>query len=81
MNLTLSNAAGSNTTMLSVNVPEMISLSGNTIVPKISGVGKIETNQVVQNQALFAEKSIQMNAGFQTTSGASFSSKIASGCQ
>ncbi|AWV96995.1 PKD domain-containing protein [Arcticibacterium luteifluviistationis] len=79
--LTLGNAAGSNFTTLNVNIPTLASLSGNAVEPKVSGIEKIETTQHVQNQELFAEKSIQMNSGFQTLPGAVFSSKIVAGCE
>ena len=42
---------------------------------------QIITNQSMQNQELFAEKSIELNSGFQTLPEAVFSSKIAIGCQ
>ncbi|WP_341225184.1 PKD domain-containing protein [uncultured Arcticibacterium sp.] len=81
VSLTLGNAAGSNFTVLNVNIPTLVSLSGNSVETKVSGIEKIETTQNVQNQELFAKKSIQMNTGFQTLPGAVFSSKIAEGCQ
>lgn len=82
--LTLSNAHGSDSKTVLINIPDQLELTGPQIIPKISGVGYLSTDQHLDAniiQELYAEKSIEMNTGFQTNEGTVFSTKITTGCQ
>lgn len=82
--LTVTNPKGTDTVQLTVNIPETLNLTGNSSIPVISGISKIETSQILSSPAqqnLFAGQSIIMESGFEAQSGAVFKSEIAPGCQ